>query len=341
MADEERTARFLNALGDATGWRGSGDDRLSVHEDTASISPLVTRRFSIITAAFNRADLLPRCLDSVLRQSFGAFEVIVVDDGSMDNTADVVADYTNRDRRVRYLRQEQQGANAARNNGSRTAEGEYILFFDSDDEAYPQWLEALDRLISASGAAVACCGIEFCDSQGRNLGARQPAEELLGSTRGGLFHSGTYAVRRDVFTELNGFAVDLPAHQSTEFRMRLYDLCDRRGYRITSITDRLIRAHSHDGPKIRRDAQAKLVATQYILAEHRDKFESQRSIASWLASAGGCAAELARYSEARRYFAEAIRTWPANWKNYVRLAIACTPILRRRFWQDTGKSAYL
>jgi len=300
-------------------------------------SPSTCPRFSIITATFNRADLLPRCLDSILRQSFDNFEAIIVDDGSSDNTEAVVAEYRLTDTRVRYLQQDNRGANSARNYGAREAHGEYILVLDSDDDAYSHWLARLDQLIASSRPAVACCGIESWDCQGRYKGAQQPAEDLVGSNRGGLFLSGTYAVRRNVFSELGGFNVDLPAHQHTEFRMRLFELCERRDYRIVSIPDRLVRAHRHDGQSIRRDARAKLEATDYILTHHRDKFQSPRSISSWLASAGGCAAELGRYQDARAYFGEAIRMQPTYWKNYVRLAICYAPCIRRLFWRSTGE----
>lgn len=298
--------------------------------------PDSTPRFTIITPTYNRAGIVTRCLDSILAQSFGNFEAIVVDDGSTDDTAAVVAQYCARDPRVRYVYQDNQGANAARNNGASTARGEYLLVFDDDDEAYPDWLATLDGLISSSRPAVACCGIDLDYGQGRELGGLQPPEELVGSARGGLFLSGTYAVQREVFDELAGFAADLPAHQSTEFRMRLYGLCDRRGYRIASVSNRLVRGHEHTDTRIRSDARAKLEATKYILKHHRDKFQYQHSIASWLASAGGCAAELGLYAEARRYFAEAICAWPRYWKNYARLAVCSVPGVRRLFWRATG-----
>ncbi len=294
-------------------------------------------RFSILIASYNRAHLLPRCLDSILGQTYAQFEAIVIDDGSTDDTAERVRAYAEKDSRFRYLYQQNQGANAARNYGSRQARGEYVLVFDSDDEARPEWLSRLNWLIAESMPVVASCGIDFFDERGTYLRSHQPPDNYGGTTSGGVYLSGTYAVKREVFLEMDGFAEHLPAHQSTEFRLRLFELCSRQNYRIASISDRLICAHSHDGPKIRRDAAAKLEATKYILAHHRDKFLSQESIASWLASAGGCAAELGRYSESRAFFGDAVLTCPRIWKNYARWMIVGVPLLRKLFWRQTGK----
>ena len=293
-------------------------------------------RFSIITASYNRAHLLPRCLDSILQQKFSQFEAIVVDDGSTDNTEQVVEEFVRRDNRIRYVRQDNSGANAARNLGARKARGQYILMFDSDDEVFPDWLEKLDKLVMSAESEVACCGIEFVDEREGLLDVLSPDSDTTGTSRGGLYLSGTYAVRRDVFLQLGGFAEGLPAHQHTEFRMRLFAMCESHDYCITSIPDILVRAHSHSGPKIRTNPAAKLEATKYILAHHSDKFEGPGAISSWLASAGGCAAQLGNYGKARQFFARAIRMYPVRWKNYARFVLAAVPAIRRLFWRQNG-----
>ncbi len=83
---------------------------------------------SIIIPAYNRAQLIAETLHSVLEQSFKDYEVIVVDDGSTDNTCQVVSSFP-----VRYLRQNNQGASTARNTGIEAARGQYVAMLDSDD----------------------------------------------------------------------------------------------------------------------------------------------------------------------------------------------------------------
>src|SRR5689334_6850738 len=95
---------------------------------TGQANPLV----SVVIPAFNRAFILPEALDSVLAQTWKDFEVLVVDDGSTDNTEEVLEPYVAR-HGVRFLRQANQGPAAARNRGIEAARGKYVAFLDSDD----------------------------------------------------------------------------------------------------------------------------------------------------------------------------------------------------------------
>lgn len=108
-------------------------------------------RFSIIIPTYNYAHFLPRAIDSCLGQSGDDWEIIVVDDGSTDDTAAVAARYSVQPAvRLRYLSQSNQGAAAARNHGARVAAGQYLLFLDADDALLPdalaQFRECLARL---------------------------------------------------------------------------------------------------------------------------------------------------------------------------------------------------
>jgi glycosyltransferase involved in cell wall biosynthesis len=97
-------------------------------------------KISVILPTFNRSQYLPLALDSIFGQSFRDFEVIVVDDGSTDDTRQVVSKYATQ---VEYIYQENQGRGAARNMGVEHARGEYIAFLDSDDLWHPDHLERL------------------------------------------------------------------------------------------------------------------------------------------------------------------------------------------------------
>ena len=100
--------------------------------------------FSVIIPTYNRAALLREALDSVFAQSFTDYEVIVVDDGSTDETAAVVASYGSR---IRYFQQQNQGPGAARNLGAKYATGEYIAFLDSDDLWFSWTLKTISEVI--------------------------------------------------------------------------------------------------------------------------------------------------------------------------------------------------
>lgn len=112
---------------------------------------------SVIIPTYNREETIARAIQSVLKQTFQDFEIIVVDDGSTDRTRAVVEGFC--DPRIRYLRHEQnRGAAAARNTGIRTARGAYLAFLDSDDEWLPEKLsEQIAVLQSAPDEVHASC----------------------------------------------------------------------------------------------------------------------------------------------------------------------------------------
>ena len=98
---------------------------------------------SVIVPVYNTGDLLPRMIDSVLAQSCGDFELILVNDGSSDNSAEICDRYAEGDSRVRVFHSSNHGASAARNRGIRMATGQWITFIDSDDYALPEYLNSM------------------------------------------------------------------------------------------------------------------------------------------------------------------------------------------------------
>ena len=101
-------------------------------------------RFSVLIPAYNRERYIAQAVDSVLSQTFHDHEVIVVDDGSTDNTVQVLDSYQNR---IRVLRQSNQGPEVARNSAAKIAEGEYLVLLDSDDLLLPDALLTYYRII--------------------------------------------------------------------------------------------------------------------------------------------------------------------------------------------------
>jgi glycosyltransferase involved in cell wall biosynthesis len=103
--------------------------------------------FSIITPAYNREKMIATTIDSVLAQTFPDWELLIIDDGSVDNTAQVIQKYN--DSRIRYVYQANAERSVARNNGIKHATGQFICFLDSDDEYLPQHLQTFYDFIKA------------------------------------------------------------------------------------------------------------------------------------------------------------------------------------------------
>ena len=123
-------------------------------------------KISIIIPCYNSEKYLAECLDSVLAQSFGDFEAILIDDGSMDNTLCIAQEYARKDSRVRVYAKENGGVAAARNLGLEHAQGEWVTFVDSDD-LLPR--DALETLLSGANDDVdmVVCAHETFDETGK------------------------------------------------------------------------------------------------------------------------------------------------------------------------------
>ena len=90
---------------------------------------------SVIIPTYNRAYLIDRSIQSVLNQTYQDFELIVVDDGSTDNTEDIIRQFQEKDKRIKYIKYDKnKGGSAARNTGIKNSVRKYIAFQDSDDE---------------------------------------------------------------------------------------------------------------------------------------------------------------------------------------------------------------
>ncbi len=98
-------------------------------------------KVSVVVPVYNSALFLPTCLESIINQTFSDFEVICVNDGSTDNSLQILNEYAEKDKRIKVVSQVNQGQSVARNVGLSLAHGEYIYFMDSDDCVHPQLLE--------------------------------------------------------------------------------------------------------------------------------------------------------------------------------------------------------
>jgi len=124
-------------------------------------------KVSVIIPTYNRVNYICEAIDSVLNQSFKDYEIIVIDDGSLDNTKKVLAKY---DGKIRYFYQKNEGISSARNKGIKEAKGEYIAFLDSDDFWMKEKLEIqADILDRSSDIALTYCYAKRIDTNNREL----------------------------------------------------------------------------------------------------------------------------------------------------------------------------
>ena len=115
---------------------------------------------SVIIPVYNAAPYLRACLDSVLAQSYTDLEILLINDGSTDESPAICRQYAQKDARIRLIDQENGGVSRARNVGLANAAGDYITFVDSDDRISPDYLERLYAAACTHHADIACCNLQ-------------------------------------------------------------------------------------------------------------------------------------------------------------------------------------
>lgn len=133
---------------------------------------------SVIVPIYNVEKWLPRCLDSILIQTFTDFELILVDDGSPDNSLQICKEYKEKDKRIRIFVKENGGLSDARNFGIKHAQGKYIIFIDGDDFIDKEYINKLYAAITENHAQIAMCGYYMTDETGNKLNVTMSSREL-------------------------------------------------------------------------------------------------------------------------------------------------------------------
>lgn len=236
---------------------------------------------SVIIPTYNRAHLVVRAIRSVLNQSFQDFEIIVVDDGSTDNTEEVINNFN--DSRIRYIRHEKnRGVSAARNTGILAARGEYIAFLDSDDEWLPQKLEKQVKAFKTLEEKVGLIytGICFVDPSGRPLGERRSTfsgyvfHELL--KRNIIGTASSVMLRRKCLISTGLFDEALPFREDYDLWIRI-----AKNFEIFAIPEVLTRHYIHKQPRLSANLEAKIKGHELFIAKFENYLNNNPKALAW------------------------------------------------------------
>jgi glycosyltransferase involved in cell wall biosynthesis len=157
---------------------------------------------SVVLATYNRANLLPRAIESVRMQTLSEWELIVVDDGSTDQTEGLRSRFTS-DKRIRWLRQQNMGLALARNTGMQASHGEFITFIDSDDEFTADHLQQrLEYIAAHPETDLLHGGVQIVGGPDFVRDVNAPEKHIALSD---CFIGGTFFLRRRVYQALGGF----------------------------------------------------------------------------------------------------------------------------------------
>ena len=139
--------------------RGDKNHNLDIENHNLNFSEH-NPKVSVIVPIYNTAKYLPACLDSILGQTYQNLEIILIDDGSTDNSSDIAEDYALKDSRITVVHQKNRGQSSARNLGLKFVTGEFISFVDADDEVQPTFIESLLTAFT-DDTSLSVCGIHY------------------------------------------------------------------------------------------------------------------------------------------------------------------------------------
>lgn len=195
---------------------------------------------SIIVPVYKVEKYLPKCIDSILAQTFRDFELILIDDGSPDNCGAICDDYAARDSRIKVIHQENAGVSAARNAGLDIATGTYLGFVDSDDWIEPEMYETMIATAKEKNVDVVVCGFCIFKDDGSYIGRSNACEGFFTPEQ---LHASIYTVPNPLDgvcwnklflrerIENICFPVDIPRYEDTIYLFNCFLACGH-GYKI-------------------------------------------------------------------------------------------------------------
>ena len=290
-----------------------------------------TPAVSVIIPTYNRAHLIGRAIKSVLSQTYKDFELIVVDDASVDNPEQVVRSFNGK--RIKYIRHKKnRGLPASRNTAIKAAEGEYIALLDDDDEWLPEKLEKQVnkfQSVKDSVGVISCGHKVISDVSGRIIRTRIPTHK--GNVhhyvlRGVFVGSGSVAlIKKDCFKKAGFYDESLTTAEDWDMAARI-----SKHFEYDFVPEVLVITHFH-GERMSSVPENKIKAREIIIKKHHDEFSKYPLVfADHLNRLGILHSLAGNFNQGGKYFLESIKRRPIQRFAYFYFLALFLPLKMRR-----------
>jgi glycosyltransferase involved in cell wall biosynthesis len=283
--------------------------------------------FSVIIPTFNRSKEVLAAIESVMIQTYPALEIIVVDDGSTDDTKQSLTKWVE-EGKIKYHYQINKGVCAARNLGASVAQGSYLVFLDSDDVVLQNWLLDFKQLTDQ------CFDVCYCSMTiEKPNGALKKTSCLDPYSNGGkdkgISIPGTWAIEKKLFEEVGGFDEAIKYGENTELKFRLLEKQVSFGY-----IDHYHFIYTESTTGGSKQTANKLKSNLHILSKHYSYFSKHPEVKRlFLQVAAVSAAKLGQYQQAHALFVEAWKAEKSNLKLLIQCIITIHPFLTKLKWK--------
>lgn len=228
----------------------------------------MNRLISIIIPTFNRAKFLPKAIESVIMQSAGNWELIIIDDGSIDNTKEVVNPFLS-DKRVGYIFQKNAGVAAARNKGAEISNGKYLIFLDSDDFVYPDLLESLNE-VNFTKYDLICWQVKKVINGKISTWKAKQLGRIYSNYRLS-FLAGSICLRKQIFINAGGYDPKLTFGENYELGMRI---TENKDLKIKFFNRPYLRYEIKTLKRSSNSLKNRLNSALYQYEKHQFKYEN-------------------------------------------------------------------
>lgn len=277
--------------------------------------------FSVIIPTFNRGPILSNAIDSILSQSFYDYEIIVVDDGSTDNTKEIINSF--KSEKIKYIYQLNKGVCAARNNGAKNSNGKYLIFLDSDDQLTPDALMFFYNSIIKDQFDIVCGNTHF----------ENKINDYFKKSSSNVFLAGSFCISRKLFNKVDGYDEKLQYGENTELRFRITATNSKIFY-IENIV--LIYKCSVNGGS--KNLINKIDSNSYIVKKHSDYFKKKPQVLQLYHQNIAIAyIKLGQQLNAMKSIRKAWLAKPINTKTLFRMLFMHLPLLPKVYWKKKNE----
>ncbi|HWP93500.1 MAG TPA: glycosyltransferase [Thermodesulfobacteriota bacterium] len=281
-------------------------------------------KVSVVIPTYNRAELLGSAINSVLSQTFQDFEIVVVDDASRDNTAEVIRGFN--DKRIKHVRHEtNKGEAGARNTGVINSDGSYVAFLDDDDEWLPEKLERQIEIFERDSDRIGGVYTGFLKVD-RATG--QVVKEVIPTKRGNIFNEllqfnwiripSVLMVKKECFDRTGLFDASIPFGLDYDMWIRI-----SKEFQFEYVDRPLVKYYSHADSRLSTNYKLVISGKEAMLKKYSDVFESNKKDHSYRYLQLGvlyCYSGNAR--KGREAFLRAIMAYPFEVRHYFNFCLS-------------------
>ncbi len=289
-------------------------------------------KVSAIITTFNRAKFLKKAIKSVLGQTYGDFELIILDNSSSDDTEATVRSFA--DKRIRYIKHRPLGIAESRNLGIGEAQGEFVAFLDDDDEWLPNKLSAELKIFEKSdnNSGLVYGGFILINDKGKEFGRHRAIlrgrilKDLLWQRNPFCGSASNPMLRKSAIKAVGGYDERFKTGEDVELYMRLADK-----YAIDFTDEFVVKITKHSGTRLGDKLQDAAELEAFLLERWKEVFEKDRKLkVFYLQRVGGKLCRIGKNYDGRKYILRALGADPLGLQVYAQFILS---FLGKDFYQ--------